>query len=66
MSEGGSQDYQNYQHCTPHQPHQAAMMSPDTTPHPPHQAAMMSPDTTHSYDVVDMEMMSDDTPSICR
>ena len=63
MSEGGSQDYQNYQHRTPHPPHQAAMMSPDTTPH---QAAMMSPDTTHSYDVVDMEMMSDDAPSVRR
>jgi hypothetical protein len=51
LSEGGSQSYQHYQHRVHTQPPQQQ------------QAAMMSPDGMNSYDVVDMEMMSDDVPS---
>jgi hypothetical protein len=51
LSEGGSQSYKHYQQRVHTQP--------------PQQAAMMSPDTAHSYDVVDMDMMSDDVPSRC-
>ena len=52
LSEGGRQDYQHYQQRAHHHPRQA-----------PQQQAMMSPDGMNSYDVVDMEMISDDVPS---
>lgn len=54
LSEGGRQDYQHYQQRAHHHPRQA-----------PQQQTMMSPDGMNSYDVVDMEMISDDVPSRC-